>query len=354
LRYFPQIVGEVGPAVVAAAASKAEVTDVIPKWKPSTVYTAGFRVVAPHGIVVTALADFTSGSTYSDANWRAGTPTTGVPVVKQAGDARAAVWEYTHAAAFGYLYHLLAGGSFADGAAIIAIGLDSTAGGTGVLIANKSKSAGITINQQPSISADTAYGIKITGQTALAPSIRLEQNVNGAADALQIVTFGTPTATQHGLFIADPSGAAWATYPIDGRLEGARDLRIRDKNTTVRSIIGVSENGAYPWGDVAAKTAQISKDSVTWYSPSGGGSLWSYAWIATGSGFTLATGGAGAFGAVPSNPVISVKNNQIAFLGASAISKRPATADATDLASAITAVNALKADIIAFGLKATL
>jgi hypothetical protein len=138
---------------------------------------------------------------------------------------------------------------------------------------------------------------------------------------------------------------------LDGRLEGRRDFRIRDKNASTVSVVGVSENTAYAYGDVAGYTAQLGKKSLTFYSPTGGGSLYSYAWVAGGSGINLLTGSAGAFGAVPATSVIAVRHDQIGFLGASAQSKRAATADATDLATAIALVNAIKADLVAYGLK---
>ncbi|WP_427130300.1 hypothetical protein [Pseudarthrobacter sp. S9] len=44
-----------------------------PYWKASTAYTAGQRVVAPNGDVVSAIANFTSGASYSATNWTAST-----------------------------------------------------------------------------------------------------------------------------------------------------------------------------------------------------------------------------------------------------------------------------------------
>jgi hypothetical protein len=42
-------------------------------WKPNTPYTAGQRIVAPNGDVVSAKATFTAGATYSATNWNAST-----------------------------------------------------------------------------------------------------------------------------------------------------------------------------------------------------------------------------------------------------------------------------------------
>lgn len=41
----------------------------VPQWKPSTAYSAGQAVLNPSGDIVTAKAAFTSGATYSAANW---------------------------------------------------------------------------------------------------------------------------------------------------------------------------------------------------------------------------------------------------------------------------------------------
>lgn len=48
-------------------------TAYVPKWKPNTTYAAGDPVVNPSGDVVTAKAAFTSGSSYSAANWNPST-----------------------------------------------------------------------------------------------------------------------------------------------------------------------------------------------------------------------------------------------------------------------------------------
>lgn len=53
-----------------------------------------------------------------------------------------------------------------------------------------------------------------------------------------------------------------------------------------------------------------------------------------------------------STPELLLGSNAIGFFNTTPIAKRGATADASDLATAITLVNALKADLIAYGLKA--
>lgn len=58
------------PTVANSAATMAQSTaGLVPVWKASTAYTAGQRVVAPDGDIVAAKVNFTSGATYSAANW---------------------------------------------------------------------------------------------------------------------------------------------------------------------------------------------------------------------------------------------------------------------------------------------
>lgn len=44
-------------------------TDSVPRWKATTAYLAGDKVLSPGGDIVSAKANFTSGATYSAANW---------------------------------------------------------------------------------------------------------------------------------------------------------------------------------------------------------------------------------------------------------------------------------------------
>lgn len=65
------------PTVASSAATMAQsATGLIPKWKASAAYAAGQMVVAPSGDLVTAKVAFTSGTTYSAANWDLSTAAT--------------------------------------------------------------------------------------------------------------------------------------------------------------------------------------------------------------------------------------------------------------------------------------
>ena len=246
----------------------------------------------------------------------------GAAVVKPSGDGRPGVWELVHNDTSGYLFHLLAGTSFASPAAIFGIGLDNGAGGAGILIANKARSVGLVINQQSTISDAAAYGIKITGQSTLAPSVRIEQNVSGAADALQLLAFGTPTASQNLLLISAGGSNAGFIKADDGRIDWRRDITIRDRDGSTVSGLKVGENSAYAtWGDTAGYWAQYDKKSVNFWSPSGGGSHWPFRIQTGGSYLQVHTGPAGAYGAAPTTSVLRFQHDKLAFFAAAPVKK---------------------------------
>lgn len=55
--------------VVAGATAAALNATYVPRWKATTAYLAGDKVLSPAGDVVSAKVDFTSGASYSAANW---------------------------------------------------------------------------------------------------------------------------------------------------------------------------------------------------------------------------------------------------------------------------------------------
>lgn len=157
----------------------------------------------------------------------AGTTPGAVPVIKPVTDTRAGVWEFTHNSGTGYLYHLLAGASMGHDAALSAYGIDND--GIGALFANKKLGRGIVIDQKATITSATAYGLHATQSSTLAPLVRLEQNVNGAAAAMQLVAFGAPTAGQHLLYVGDPTGEAGRIDSLTGRINWQRDIKVSNK-----------------------------------------------------------------------------------------------------------------------------
>lgn len=75
----PQTTAGLDAAVTAKAttdgtALKAALSSTyVPKWKPNTAYLAGDKVLSPNGDVVSAIANFTSGTTFNAANWNLST-----------------------------------------------------------------------------------------------------------------------------------------------------------------------------------------------------------------------------------------------------------------------------------------
>lgn len=62
------------PTVANSAATMAQNTaGLVPVWQASTAYVAGQRIIAPNGDVAAAKVAFTSGTTYSAADWNAST-----------------------------------------------------------------------------------------------------------------------------------------------------------------------------------------------------------------------------------------------------------------------------------------
>jgi Collagen triple helix repeat (20 copies). len=291
-------------------------------WVALTPYIIGDRVTTPSGELAIAKTAHTSGATFTgNTDWFIGHQTGDpIPVAKSFGDDRPGVWEYTHNDDFGYLFHLLAGASFGTPASLIALGLDNGTGG-GLLVANKASGVGVTIRQQATIANAAAYGLKVDGLSTVAPSVRIEQNVNGAADALQLLAFGAPTADQNLLLISAGGGNAGFIRAVDGRIDWRRDVTVRDNGATA-SGVRVGENSAYAtWGDVAGYWSSHVKKGMDFYSPSGGGSLWRFAIETGGSYMNIRTGAAGAYGAAPTSDIIKIQHQKIAFHGATPVKK---------------------------------
>jgi hypothetical protein len=128
-------------------------SDSVPKWKPTTAYAAGDKVLNPNGDVVTAKTSFTSGASYNASNWNLSSAyavTDGTPrLVKDTGDTRAGVldWEFGAAAA-GYLFHLRAGVNSTVDEYALGIGTDNGHGG-GMLVSHKNDGVGYRLDQQP-------------------------------------------------------------------------------------------------------------------------------------------------------------------------------------------------------------
>jgi hypothetical protein len=300
----------------------------------------------------------------------AGTTPGSVPVVKPFGDDRAGVWEFTHNDDFGYMYHLLAGTSFGGAsAAILAIGLDNGAGGAGILIANKKGNRGMVVAQQATINSATAYGILVTNSSTLAPAVRIEQNVSGAADALQLVAFGAPTATQNLLYVSDTTGEAWSIRAATGELGGQRTLKISNKAAgAVANYLQLSTSGSANSSNTR-KSYHGAVEDVFYGATGGAGQYYPYKILHTGSTLRIQTAAniisadplaplPSEFGTASDHIVVSHANGltlaaaagKLGFYGATAVVKATLAAAATDAATTQTLVNDIRAKLIALGL----
>ena len=137
----------------------------VPKWKPNTAYLAGDAVLSPSGDKVTAKVNFTSGATYSAANWNTrstfhqppsggsagfssyrvdntGAWVSGQVVVKSDTDnANRSVIDWSNVdPGTGYLFHLVAGSNMGGG--LIGLGADGDTG-TALVVSAKGAMTGI-------------------------------------------------------------------------------------------------------------------------------------------------------------------------------------------------------------------
>jgi len=121
-------------------------TEALPKWKATTDYTAGQAVVNPSGDVVTAKVDFTSGASYSSANWNI-SPTyapNGVASPRQAADNKSGALDWRHEGTAGYLTHFVMGASSLALAGCYAAGTDLGLG-DGFFASHKNSGAGLRL-----------------------------------------------------------------------------------------------------------------------------------------------------------------------------------------------------------------
>jgi len=190
-------------------------------WAPNTAYTTGQQVVSPNNDVVSANANFTSGTTYNPANWTLSTSipkrdaTTGqwhfdvqqgsnngtkLPFTsrvvdvngnvvaeqinaKPTSDLSEGVIDWQHNSTYGDLIHLTAGAGMSSSsinAALIALGLDNGYP-IGLFVNNKGHGdgtygIGIKIAQNSTINTATqSYGFQVDQYSPTSPAIFLHQ-----------------------------------------------------------------------------------------------------------------------------------------------------------------------------------
>lgn len=287
---------------------------------------------------------------------QAGTDPGAPPVVKPAGDTRAGVWEYTHNAKVGYLYHLLAGADFGGSAAVFAIGHDNDDGtGTALLLAEKANGKGLVIDQRATKTSSTAYGLHATNSSTAAPLVRLEQNVSGAADALQVVS-GTASAGQVQTRFTVAAGTAGVVWADTGQLMWKRGIEARDPSGSVLSRISARGD------DGVANPSPVHHDrlGIEFRTYAGSGtSYWPKRIFHTGNqlkvqGSATVTGLDTAPGTWVDGMTFEFNTGtaRIGFFGATPVGKQTVSAAATDAATTQTLANSLRTALVNLGLAA--
>jgi hypothetical protein len=376
----------------AAAERIVQSATFVARWAPNTTYLAGAKVVSPAGDTVTAKVDFTSGAAYVASNWNL--PPTFAPksggfnfsgpftsllnettgegfVIKPPTDSRPAVFGWQHASPAGYVFHFESRAGSAAPAAFIGIGLDTAApdgtlGMSGILIANKVRAQGIVLRNHETITHGDAFGFYGAQDSAVAALVSLHARRANSTTLLELVADVANTATGKlavfktaGNHLAGDIDAATGTLrwidPVDVRaLTVRRDITLNnDTGSGSYAKLAVTSTAANPAIlELTADQANGSNAHLAYYRPTGGGTYWASRLVATGQNLELQASPAVAKGSETFTAVIGIRNNSVGFFGTAPITKRVTTPDATDLATALTLVNALKADLIAYGLKA--
>lgn len=222
-----------------------------------------------------------------------------------------------------------------SGPYILGIGKDLP--GQGLELPNKANGSMIVGTQRATVTDPTSYYMQLTQSSLNAPLLRLEQNVDGAADALQLFAFGTPTATQKLLYLSDPSGQAGVIYAANGQMEWRRSIVVMDKDASNASYIDVTENNGVP---VNTRThTLLRKSGPEFYGYSGAaGQWWPFSLNVTGSHLKIQSGGLASVIGTPGtlSTLIDFTNGKMGFFGASAIAKPTGvTVDAAGIHAAL-------------------
>lgn len=294
-------------------------------------------------------------------------------IIKPTGDGRQGIIGWQHSDTAGYILHLESRSGGAAPAAMIGIGLDFAGAGPsegvgGILIANKAWAKGITIGQEPTITNANAFGIWLR-QRSIAPALRGQIASTDASTAPLVVLAveGGVTADaavklqewrSNGNFLAGDVNANTGLFRWIGGAsfrdtQIARTLTLlNDTGTGNPAQITLTDTAGSPIiMELSANADNKSNGSMRFYRATGGGTYWASRVVASGQDMLLQTASAAAKGSESWGTIIGMRASALGFFGTTPISKRAATADATDLATALTLVNALKADLVAYGLK---
>lgn len=270
--------------------------------------------------------------------------------------------------------HITAGPNVAPGLAYL-IGIGNDYGSQpGLVVANKAAGRGLAIDNQPSVSNAEASGLYLNQRSTVAPGAILEQNATGAGTLLVLRVANVPGA-------APSVGQRLATFAragnhlmgymdaYDGTLRWLDPVRA-DSTLTLSNGTGagataklvLTDDRAFPViieaGALLGSSDSVNDGAITGYRAAGS-NYYSYRQLWGNGTFALQSSPIRAKGSQVWSDVLKIGIADptgagyptLAFFGRTGSGNRPATANATDLATAITLVNALKADLVAFGLK---
>ena len=327
--------------------------------------------------------------------------------VRSPGDNLTGHRELRHEGTSGYIDHLIAGTG--SGGYLVGLGVDLGDAG-GILVAAKNTGTALALQLVPS---HTGYGLQLNGYNTTKAALRFEQYVGtpalefvqqtGKGFADGVATNGSTTFTSAtAAFAAGDVGVALTQLTSRGEgfvIPAATTIVSVTNSTTV--VLSAAATGSATGINffVAGRVNSTSQAAMTFYRSSDGapyltirptstqylngssvelfaagsnpakqlqnaGETRFYQYNATDSDYyatyMIASGATWRIrmydhAAQGSESVytdaIRLQKDLLGFFGATGSNRRATTPDATDLATAITLANALKADLVAFGLK---
>ncbi len=243
---------------------------------------------------------------------------------------------------------------------------------------NKANGVFRVATQRVTVTDPASYHSQFIQQSLNAPLVRMETSTTGAADVLQLLAFGTPTAGQTLLYVGDPAGEAGKVYAATGILRWQRSVRILGRQVAsveTPSYLELAQSSGQ--SETTAKKSYHGAEFDIYFGNAGaaGGSYYPYRFNHGTSFFTWQT--AATITNKGTNPVpddvstwttqVSVSHsagvsiaagmlrantNVLGFYGATASAQPAAVANATDAATVITQLNALLARLRTIGLLA--